>query len=772
LRSARAAAERSLAQLRAVVSNISDGLVIADADGNLLDWNAAALKMNGYATVAEVRRNLSTFADTFVLSPPDGPALPFTEWPLSRILRGETISDCELRVRRTDTAQEVVISFSGTLVPDPTGGPDLAFLTLRDVTAQRRAEAELRASEALFRSAFEDTHVAMVLVDLDHRFVRVNAAFARLFGYSQAEMVGMTMPDITHPDDLAESFARREALLSGDTHFVQHKRYVHRAGHELRCVTNVSLVRDAAGRPQVYVGQVQDVTALKQAEIDLRTSEGRLQAFFDSSTVAMAEVSPDARYLRANAAFCRMFGYAPEELPGLTVADVVFPEDLEAVLAQYDRVCQGESTSYEADRRYRRKDGSSLWARVSVVAARDEAGRPKLVTAVVVDMTERKKLEEQFRQAQKMEAVGRLAGGVAHDFNNLLTVINGYGQLLLDRLPNADPTRALVQEMTGAGERAAGLTAQLLAFSRKAVVEPRVLDLNQVVGQCASLLRRLIGADITLSTALAPDLDRVQADPTQLEQVLLNLAVNAKDAMPKGGKLTIETRRVRLRGEDAALYPDLPPGRYVQLAVSDTGTGMTDDVKARLFEPFFTTKEAGKGTGLGLSVVHGAVKQSGGRVDVYSERGIGTTFKILLPGVSAPMPASGVISLVPRGTETVLLVEDESGVRAFGRLALETQGYTVLEAGGGEEALRIASWHGGPIHLLVTDVVMPRMGGREVAEALRARHPGLKVLYVSGYTDDAVVRHGIVAATDAFLQKPFPPLALARKVREVLDAKS
>ncbi len=765
-----ATAERSLAQLRAVVSNMADGLVIADTAGNLLDWNPAALRMHGYASVEEVRRHLTAFADTFVLSVPGGPPLPPAAWPLSRVLRGETLSGYELRVRRTDTGRESVVGYSGTLIPDPTGGPDLAVLALRDVTDQRRAEAELRASETLLRGAFEDTDVAMVLLDLDHRFVRVNAAFARLFGYSRDEMLRMSMPDITHPDDLAESFARREALLGGASHFVQQKRYVRRDGGVLWCVTNVSLVRDAGGRPQLYVGQVQDVTARKRAENELRVSEGRLQAFFDATTAAMVEISPDARYLRANAAFYRMFGYSPEELPGLTVGDVVFPEDREAVLAQYGRVGQGETTSYEADRRYRRKDGSALWARVSVVAARDETGLPRLVTAVVIDLTERKKLEEQFRQAQKMEAVGRLAGGVAHDFNNLLTVINGYGQLLLDRLPAADPTRALVQEMTSAGERAAGLTAQLLAFSRQAIVAPRVLDLNEVVAQSANLLRRLIGEDIVLATALAPDLGRVKADPTQVEQVILNLAVNAKDAMPRGGRLTIETRGLRLRGEDAALYPGLPPGDYVQLAVSDTGAGMTDAVKARLFEPFFTTKEVGKGTGLGLAVVHGAVQQSGGRVDVYSELGVGTTFKVLLPTVAATdPPASREVRIAPRGVETVLLVEDEDGVRAFGRIALEMQGYTVLEASGGADAVRAAGG-GGRIDLLVTDVVMPGLSGREVTAAVRRQHAGLKVLYVSGYTDDAVVRHGIVEATDAFLQKPFTPLALARKVRAVLDA--
>jgi len=765
-----AAAEQSLTQLRAIMSSISDGLIIADATGNFLDWNPAALRMHGYANLEEVRRNLTTFADTFVLSLLDGPPLPYSEWPLSRLLRGETLCDYELRVCRTDVARERVISYSGSLIPDPIGGTNLAVLTLRDVTDQRRAETELRTSESLFHAVFENTHVATVLLDLNHRFIRVNSAFAQLFGYSQSEMLGMTMPDITYPDDLAESFVRRESLLRGDSHFVQQKRYVHRDGHVLWCLTNVSLVRDAAGEPLVYVGQVQDMTGRKLAEDEVRTGEERFRAFFDASTAGMVEVSPDTLILRANTAFCHMIGYSPEELAQMTVADLLFPDDRDHVLMQYGRVGAGRTTSYEADRRYRRKDGSTLWARVSVVAARDERGKPTLISAVVIDMTERKKLEEQFRQSQKMEAVGRLAGGVAHDFNNLLTVINGYGHVLLDQLPHGDPTRALVQEMAAAGERAAGLTAQLLAFSRKAIVEPKVLDLNEVVTQSASLLRRIIGEDITLATALAPGLERVKVDPTQVEQVILNLAVNAKDAMPRGGQLTIETRGLQLREEDVALYPDLRQGRYIQLAVSDTGIGMTEEVKSRLFEPFFTTKEQGKGTGLGLAVVHGAVKQSGGRVDVYSELGIGTTFKILLPAVvGASASLSQSVRVAPRGVETVLLVEDEPAVRKFGRLALETHGYAVLEAASGEEALRLAASHAGPIHILITDVVMPKMGGREAAEILRSRHAGLKVLFVSGYTDDAVVRHGIVEATDAFLQKPFTPLTLARKVRESLD---
>jgi CheY-like chemotaxis protein len=368
-----------------------------------------------------------------------------------------------------------------------------------------------------------------------------------------------------------------------------------------------------------------------------------------------------------------------------------------------------------------------------------------------------------------MEAVGRLAGGVAHDFNNLLTVINGFCEVLLAELPAGDPRRESVAAIRGAGERAAGLTGQLLAFSRKAIVAPKVLDLNDVVDSVGKMLRRLIGEDVILTTSLAPGLDRVKADPGQVEQVLMNLAVNARDAMPAGGRLMIETGNLELR--EGARYPGLAPGRYVRLAVSDTGHGMTEEVKARVFDPFFTTKEPGKGTGLGLATVYGIVETYGGHVAVDSEVGAGTTFTILLPAeeAAADRPAGEVQQVAPRGTETVLLVEDDGAVRRLAQIALEALGYTVLEAASSADAVLAAEVHPGPVHLLLTDVVMPGQGGREVARAVRARHPEVKVLYVSGYTDDAVVRHGVLEATDAFLQKPFTPRRLARKVRAVLD---
>jgi signal transduction histidine kinase/CheY-like chemotaxis protein len=381
--------------------------------------------------------------------------------------------------------------------------------------------------------------------------------------------------------------------------------------------------------------------------------------------------------------------------------------------------------------------------------------------------------EEELRQSQKMEAVGRLAGGIAHDFNNLLTVITGYSQLLLGRRGSDAPDRVEIEEINTAGARAAALTRQLLAFSRRQVLQPKVLELNAVVGNMERMLRPLIGEDIALHTVLQPQLGRVLADPGQIEQVIMNLAVNARDAMPHGGRLTIETANVELNETYARRLLTITPGPHVLLAVSDTGCGMDAETQKRIFEPFFTTKERGKGTGLGLSTVYGIVKQSGGSIWVYSEPGRGTTFKIYLPRVEAPAESvepDTARARPPTGTETILLVEDEAGVRSLGRAALQVYGYTVLEATDGDEAIRICDGRRDAIHLLVTDMVMPEMDGRTLAERLTARLPRMKVLYLSGYAGGAIVENGLLNTGAAFLPKPFTPLTLARKVREVLDA--
>ena len=512
----------------------------------------------------------------------------------------------------------------------------------------------------------------------------------------------------------------------------------------------------------------------QRADEALSASEERFHLLLDGvKDFAIFMLDPEGKVVTWNIGAERIKGYRAEEIIGKHFSTFYSAEDVargkpEQELQQ--AVVQGR---YEDEGWRVRKDGARVFVNVVITPLHSNTGQHIGFAKVTRDVTERKKLEEQFHQAQKMETVGQLAGGVAHDFNNLLTVISGYSEVLLNRLPATDPASGLLQEIHKAGERAAGLTRQLLAFSRKQIIQPKVLDLNALANDVGKMLRHMIGEDVSLTTVLAPRLGRVKADPGQIEQVLMNLAVNARDAMPEGGKLTIETANVDLDQSYAQAHAEVKPGRYVWLAVSDTGCGMTEEVKARIFEPFFTTKEPGKGTGLGLATAYGIVKQSGGYIYVYSEPGHGTTFKIYLPLVEDGVPSGQShpgSKTMPKGSETILLVEDEDAVRSLTRYTLQMQGYAVLEAKDGEEALRVAEKHQGGFHLLVTDVVMPRMSGWRLAEQLAPTHPGLKVMFLSGYTDDAVVRHGIVEAEVAFLQKPFTPSALAQKVRDVLDA--
>jgi PAS domain S-box-containing protein len=493
----------------------------------------------------------------------------------------------------------------------------------------------------------------------------------------------------------------------------------------------------------------------------------------------------DAVIVGWNSAATRLYGYAAQEVYGKPLALLIPPERAAELSILIERMRRGERMeNYETLRV--RKDGARMHVSVSTAPVTNRAGRIVGAAMTHRDITELKRVEsppqrvddtlcetaEQYRQAQKMEAVGRLAGGVAHDFNNLLTVILGYGDILLGSLQADDPARDLIAEIRKAGERAASLTRRLLAFSRKQVLELKVLDLNALVTDLERMLHRLIGEDISLTTVLDPALGQVKADPGQLEQVIFNLVANARDAMPQGGQLILTTRNQELDEAYAQAHVGVLPGPYALLSVSDTGCGMDEATQAHLFEPFFTTKGVGEGTGLGLATVYGIVKQSGGHIEVYSEVGRGTTFNVYLPPVEAPAvlaksPADAI--LFPPGHETLLVVEDEDAVRAITRHALEKCGYVVLEAGGGREALQICHDRHEPIDLLVTDVVMPHMSGRQLAEQLSKLHPEMKVLYLSGYTGDAVVQHGILEAEDPFLQKPFSATTVAHRVRQVLD---
>jgi PAS domain S-box-containing protein len=507
----------------------------------------------------------------------------------------------------------------------------------------------------------------------------------------------------------------------------------------------------------------------RKAVAALRESEKRLQAILDNSPAFIFLKDTEGRYLYVNPQFGQLTPLAPEQILGKTDDEIFPPEQAAAFRANDLKVLQaGVALEFEEVAGHQDELHTSIVAKFPL---RNTEGTVYAICGIATDITQRKSLEAQLRQAQKMEAIGRLAGGIAHDFNNLLTVIIGFSELMLLSLPVGVPHHDSVEQIRQAGEKGASLTRQLLAFSRQQVLQPKVLDLNAVVANMDTMLQRVIGEDIDLLTMLSPSLTSVKADPGQIQQILMNLVVNARDAMPEGGRLTIETADVVLDTDYARRHVDVSPGRYVLLAVSDTGCGMDKQTQARLFEPFFTTKAEGKGTGLGLSTVYGIVKQSGGNIWVYSEPGHGTTFRIYLPRIEEAAQAvepDKAQEPSPRGSETILLVEDEAGVRNLAKTILQTQGYTVLEAAQGEEALRLSGQHEGLIHLMVTDMVMPEMSGRELAERLKPLRPNMKILFVSGYTDKAMLHHGELDPGMAFLQKPFTPQTLARKVREVL----
>ena len=516
------------------------------------------------------------------------------------------------------------------------------------------------------------------------------------------------------------------------------------------------------------VDHARAIEALKASEKALRHSEERYRSLIQNAVYGIYRSTIGGRFVEVNRALVAMLGYLSEaELVEVGIEKVyVDPTERRRLIdhLQSNRI-EGIETQW------RRKDGSRITVRLSgrVLRSGEEIDGFEMI---VEDVTERRLLESQLRQAQKMEAVGRLAGGIAHDFNNLLTAMLGYSDLLLDQFGESDTSRYDVLEIKKAAERASSLTRQLLAFSRKQVLQPKALDLNSIVSGFDKMLRRLIGEDVELITALGQDLGWVKADPGQVEQIIMNLAVNARDAMPNGGKLIIETDNVELDAVYARRHQPVIPGRYVMLAVSDTGCGMGDEVKSHLFEPFFSTKERGKGTGLGLATVYGIVKQSGGYIWAYSEPGRGASFKVYLPridGAVADAARSSGTSGARSGSETVLVVEDESAVRRLAVEVLRRHGYQVLEAADGMEAMKVAGLHPGEIHVLVTDLVMPEMNGVDLAGRLVARRPATRVLYISGYTDEAVARGGVLESGTNFLQKPFNSDRLVCTVRQVLD---
>ncbi|MBV8479218.1 MAG: PAS domain S-box protein [Actinobacteria bacterium] len=640
---------------------------------------------------------------------------------------------------------------------------------LLDITARHEVEEALRESEELFRAAFEDAATGLVIAGRDGGIRHANEALCALLGYTRAELCRLDIVTITHPDDRDEA---RAALAYG-RNTTGEKRFVRKDGRTVWVQRSVSPVRARDGTPVVFVAQVTDITSRRRAEQALRASEERFRTLFETSPYGMNVVDGEGRIIEANAALADMLGYTRGELLRMRFVDFTHPEDAALQVELQRELMSGERASYEIETRCRHADGSTVSIHLTAFSLPNANGPPSVVIGVAADVTERKALEEQLRQSQRIEAIGQLAGGVAHDFNNILTAIRSYSDIVEAALPRDADDRILmsIDGIQHASERAAKLTQQLLAFGRRQVLAPASLDLNGIISEQAPLLGRLLGDDIEIRLSLDPDITAVTMDAGQLTQVLVNLAVNARDAMVGSpGLLTIRTENVML--EDALTSTGRLNGPHVLLAVGDTGVGMDAETLGHAFEPFFTTKEQGHGTGLGLSTVLGIVEQSGGRITAYSEPGIGTTFKVYLPSTSAG-PAAAVLAVEepegrPGGTERILLVEDNDAVRAPLERLLDDLGYHVVAAGHPTEALELASREP-DLDLLITDVVMPTMNGRELAEALLRGRDGLKVLYMSGYTDDRIIARGLIGPEAAFLQKPFGIEHLAQKIRELLD---
>ena len=649
----------------------------------------------------------------------------------------------------------------------------------RQVEELTRTQGALQASEDRYRAVVETSPDAITLTDLEGRIVMCNLRAAEIHGYgSCAELAGVSFLELLSPAERERARGFLQAAASGNGFRNVAARFLRKDGTTFPGEMSVSIIRDGNGQPAGIVGLTRDLTERKAAEEALRESEERFRAICENAPLGIALVDLEGFVVQGNPALCRLLGYTREELAGMTFAELTHPEDVQADQTLYAELMAGRRGQYQLEKRYLRKDGGMVVGQLSVSAIRDAGGKVLYALGLMEDITERRRaeqerarLEEQFRQAQKMESVGRLAGGVAHDFNNLLTVINGYSEMLLKRLAPGDPVRARVEQIKRAGDRAAELTQQLLAFSRKQVTQPRLLDLNAVIAESRRMLERLLGEDIELVTISSPALGCVMADPGQIHQVLMNLMVNAHDAMPQGGKLVVETADVELDESFGFDHPGASPGPYVRLAVSDTGTGMDADTLRQVFEPFFTTKGPGKGTGLGLSTVYGIVRQAGGWITAASEPGRGSVFEVYLPAVRCPAATGDTNGVGPedlRGHETILVVEDEAEVRLLAAEVLENSGYRVLVAATGPEALQAAAAHPEPIHLTLTDVVMPGMNGKELAARLLALRPGMKILYMSGYSGEAVARRGVLDPGVPYIAKPFSSNALAAKVREVL----
>ncbi|MGA8674049.1 MAG: PAS domain S-box protein, partial [Candidatus Acidiferrales bacterium] len=776
--------------------NAVEGIFRASVEGQLLSVNPALARMCGYSSPEEMILSIQDMSQDLYADPQA--RVEFKR----RMMEHGSVESFEYQLRRKDGAR-IWVSENARAVRISNGEIVAYEGSMEDITERKRSELERQVT-------FEIIHAVNVTDNLDDLLYLVYQALRKVL-YAENCFVALYEPasgmfhfpffidqfdEAPPPQQVGRSctayvYRTGRAMLIPQQVFdaLAEQGEVELVGTPSPSWLGAPLRTPAATIGVLVVQHYENETAYterdleflvsvggqialaierKRAEEKIRESEARLRVLVEQLPAVLWTVGTDLRFTSALGAGLARLGLKPNQIVGVSLMDYFETNDQTFLpIAAHRRATKGEAVTFHVEWK-----GGSYTCHVEPL--RTAEGELQGAICMALDITDRKQLEEQLRQAQKMEAVGRLAGGIAHDFNNLLMVIQGYADLMTERLAEGDPLRRNAEQIQTASQRATSLTRQLLAFSRKQMLAPKVLNVQSVVVDMEKILRRLIGEDIQLETSSVPDLGLIKADRSQIEQVIMNLAVNARDAMPEGGRLTIETANVEL--DKAAAHPPavLSPGKYVMLAVTDNGCGMDAETQAHIFEPFFTTKEKGKGTGLGLATVYGIVKQSGGYVWVYTEPGRGTSFKVYLPRIEDEQTARGRdgksdAQELPRGSETVLLVEDEKGVRELAREYLELTGYTVIAAEDGHTALELAAMHVGPIQLLMTDVVMPGISGRELAGRVKTIRPEIKVLFMSGYTDQAVVHHGILDTDAALLQKPFTMAALAAKLREILS---
>ena len=763
----RLVAERTLAH--SVQQQMPVGVIVAEVpSGRLVSVNAQMTEI--FRTAFKPAADLQGYTE---LTGFHGDGTPYTavEWPLARtVITGEPVRSEEIRIRRGD-ATDGFVRMSSAPVLNTDGNVVAAVGIVIDVTDQRIAERALRSTDERFRFVAKATNDVIWDWDIKTNALVWNDSVETVFGHKQNRIFPEVQwwYDHIHPEDRDRVTAGIRAVLeNGESSWSDQYRYRRGDGAYANVMDRGYIARDPNGQPLRMIGAMTDVTERSRSEAAIRFQAQLLNAVQQ----AVVATDPEGIVIFWNDFAEKLYGWAAEEAVGRPIQELTPSPFLREHSSDiFERGAAGGSWTGEF--LVQGKSGKAFPTLLTTSPIRDERGTVLGFVLVSIDLSERRALEEQFRQSQKMDAVGRLAGGIAHDFNNLLTVIRLNTEIIMDGFDPTDPRSEDVKQIRSAAERASSLTRQLLAFSRKQILQPRVLDMNSVVGTVEPMLQRLIGEDITIeSTCNARGY--VVADPGQIEQILVNLVVNARDAMPQGGKISIETRNAALDETYTSEHAPVVPGRYVMLAVGDNGVGMNRDTREHAFDPFFTTKEAGKGTGLGLATVYGIVKQSGGYVWIYSEPGLGTTLKLYFPEVSAAAafntaeykPNSKVAA---RGSETILLVEDEEAVRGLTSRILEKQGYRVIVAQHGREAMDIATREEGRIDLVLTDIVMPGMNGRGLVERLAGIRPRIKSLYMSGYTDDDIIRRGFIEPSKSFLQKPFTSESLLQTVRKVLD---